>query len=516
MSSSDAVTWVARDRYDQPSCVGGAVDPFFNDALPCPAAWSPDVNGGRLAKEVWAPGVARIGDRYVMFYAAGSTPKGRFCLSVATASDGLGPFTDSTTTPIHCDDDPNGSIDPQPFVDPTTGVPYLLWKSEGFPGRAPARLWVRQLAPDGTSWAPGSTARLLLGTSQSWEGNVVENPSMIRYGGRWLLFYSGNEWRSDDYATGVAFCDSPLGPCRKSAQNPILRSEGDVLGPGGGTAFVDAVGSFRFAHHYWRAPHVGYPSDPGCDGTDPKTGQPHCASQGQRRMRVAWVILGSGDRVTVSSTPPPSPAARNIDSACPPTLVPRPYADVPPDSTHARAVSCMTAWGVTTGTGPATYVPNAPVTREQMASFVARLVERTFRGLPPEGEVPDAFTDDEGSGHEGNINRLAAAGIVGGTGGGRYSPLAGVPREQMASFLARAATYALRRPLPPGGDAFWDDGGSVHQANIEAMAALGVSTGTGPGAFRPEAIVSRAQMAGFLARLADVFVDDGQALAPAA
>jgi hypothetical protein len=151
-----------------------------------------------------------------------------------------------------------------------------------------------------------------------------------------------------------------------------------------------------------------------------------------------------------------------------------------------------------------------------MASFVARLVERTFRGLPPEAEVPDAFTDDEASGHEGNINRLAAAGIVGGTGGGRYSPLTGVPREQMASFLARAATYALARPIPPGGDAFWDDGGSVHQANIEAMAALGVATGTGPGAFRPEAIVSRAQMAGFLARLADVLVDDGQALPPAA
>ena len=86
---------------------------------------------------------------------------------------------------------------------------------------------------------------------------------MVRYGSRWLLFYSANEWNTADYATGVAFCDSPVGPCTKSPHNPVLRSEGSILGPGAPSAFVDAGGSLRLAHHYWRAPHVGYPSDPG-------------------------------------------------------------------------------------------------------------------------------------------------------------------------------------------------------------------------------------------------------------
>ena len=514
MSSTDAGTWIARDRYQQPACVGGTNDPYFNDSLPCPASWSPAVNGGRLSKAVWAPGVARIGGQFVMFYAARVSPDNeRFCLSVATSPNPLGPFTDRSTAPFHCDPDPNGSIDPQPFVDPTTGTPYLTWKSEGIPGRAPTRLWVRQLAADGTAWAPGSVAREVLTTSQPWEGNVIENPSMVHHGGRWLLFYSANEWDTADYATGVAFCDSPLGPCFKSPQNPVLRSEGQILGPGGPTAFVDAGGALRLAHHYWRAPHVGYPSDPGCDGIDPRTRQPHCTSQGQRRMRITYVSVGS-DRVTITSSPPVVVPARNIDSACPATLAPRPYTDVPSGSTHARAVNCMTAWQVTSGTGPGTYAPAANVTREQMASFVARLVDATDRDLPPAGAVPDAFTDDESSGHEDNINRLAAAGIIGGTGGGRYSPQSPVARGQMATFLARAAAYVLGRSLPIGSDVFADDNTSIHADNIDAVAAAGIATGTNPGVFSPNATVSRGQMAGFLARLADLVVDDGKARAP--
>jgi len=514
MSSADAATWTARDRYAQPDCVPHPDDPYFNDALPCPAAWSPDVFGGRLSKHVWAPGVERIGSQWVLFYAARvSAGAERFCLSVATASSPLGPFTDSTTGPLHCDADPNGSIDPEPFVDPTTGVPYLIWKSEGVPGRAPTRLWVRQLRADGTGFAPGSAAREVLATSQPWEGDVIENPSMVRYGGRWLLFYSANEWDSAAYATGVAFCDSPTGPCYKSPANPVLASSGSMLGPGGPDAFVDAQGSLRLAHHYWNAPYTSYPSDPGCDGTDPRTGSATCASQGQRRLRVAWVTV-QPDRVTVTGTPPATVTARDVGSACPATLVAPPYADVDPQSVHARAIGCMTAWDVAKGTGPATYSPAAVVTREQMAAFVARLLDASNARLPAANEAPDAFDDDATSGHQGNINRLAAAGIVSGTGPRRYSPQAPVARGQMATFLTRAAAFARGAPLPPGPDAFGDDGGSVHRANIDAAAAAGIATGTGPGAFSPDAPVSRAQMAGFLARLADLLVDEQHAAPP--
>ncbi len=515
MSSTDAVTWTARPAYPEPGCVAGADDPFYNDALPCPSPWAPDMRpGARLSKDLWAPGVARIGHHWVLFYAIRvSTSAERFCLAAATASDPLGPFTDVRNAPFHCDDRfPNGVLDPQPFVDPATGTPYLLWKSEGIPGSEPTRFWVRQLTADGTAFAPGTVAHDVLATTNgSWEGNVIESPTMVHYGDRWFLFYSANEWYTADYATGVAFCSSPIGPCHKSPANPVLRSGGEILGPGGPSVFVDHQGSLRLAHHYWRAPHVGYPSDPGCDGIDPETHQPHCESQGQRRMRITHLTV-LPDRVTTAT--PPLPPARNIDSACPTTLAPRPYLDVPSGSNAARAVSCMTAWGVTGGSGNGNYNPSGAANREQMASFVARLIDETSTSLPPAGR--DFFGDDNSSGHQDNINRLAAAGIVTGIAPGVYAPQATVTRAQMATFLFRAARFVLGQELPGGQEWFADDNGSNHQHAINAMAQAGVATGTGPGAFSPTKPVSRAQMANFLARLADVFVDAGKASPPAA
>lgn len=506
MSSTDGLTWIARPAYPQPACVPGPADPFFNDALPCPAAWAPDLGPGRLAKQLWAPGVARIGGRHVAWYAVRTsavTP--RFCLAAAVASDPLGPFTDVHDGPYHCDLDPNGSIDPQPFVDPATGTPYLIWKSEGVPGSQPTRFWVRELTADGTGFAPRSRPHAVLATSQRWEGNVIESPTMVRWAGRWLLFYSANEWTTADYAIGVAFCDSPTGPCRKSPHNPVLRSEGWVLGPGGPSAFVDATGALRLAHHHWTFPFVGYPTDPNCDGPG------LCASQGQRRMRVVWVTV-AGDDVQVRTTPPVTVAARDIAPACPAGLPSAGYADVPAGSTHARAIDCVAAWGVARGTSATTYGPDAPVTREQMASFVARLVDRTDRPLPV--GAADAFADDGTSGHEAAIDRLAAAGIVSGVGEGRYAPRATVSRAAMATFLARAAAWVRGEPLAAGQDAFADDTGSVHAANVDRVAAAGIATGTAPGAFSPADDVSRAQMAGFLARLAALLVEEGHAVPP--
>jgi hypothetical protein len=50
----------------------------------------------------------------------------------------------------------------------------------------------------------------------------------------------------------------------------------------------------------------------------------------------------------------------------------------------------------------------------------------------------DFFTDDEGSRHEANINRIAAAGITAGCGDGRYCPDYRVRRSQAAAFLRNA------------------------------------------------------------------------------
>jgi hypothetical protein len=144
--------------------------------------------------------------------------------------------------------------------------------------------------------------------------------------------------------------------------------------------------------------------------------------------------------------------------------------------------------GITTGCAPALFCTNSSVTRGQMASFLARAMD-----LPATGT--DFFSDDETSIHEADINRVAQAGIFTGCGGGKACPTASVSRAEMASFLARA------RDLPATGtDFFTDDETSIHEADINRLAAAGITFGCGGTKYCPTAAVKRGQMAAFLYR----------------
>jgi hypothetical protein len=294
MTSTDLLHWTARPAYSYPS----SDDPYLNDALPVAPSWGAEVlsTHPRLNKEVWSPGVARIGGHYVAFHAVRmAADNSRFCIGASTSVDPLGPFVEGPGGPLVCEvqGDPNGSIDPQPFVD-ADGTPYLIWKSEGVPGREPTRIWSQRLAADGTRFEAGSQPHMLLETSAAWEGNVIENPSMVRWFGHLLLFYSANEWVSPQYGIGFGLCSTPEGSCQKATNDgPLLGSRGDRLGPGGPAAFIDGSGRLMLAYHYWLAPFVGYPSDPNCDGNG------HCTTQGQRRLGIDEITLdGQGMLVT--------------------------------------------------------------------------------------------------------------------------------------------------------------------------------------------------------------------------
>ena len=107
------------------------------------------------------------------------------------------------------------------------------------------------------------------------------------------------------------------------------------------------------------------------------------------------------------------------------------------------------------------------------------------------------FKDICGSIHQASIEWLAAEGLTKGCGDGtKFCPDQVVSRGQMATFLAAALD------LPPGPDMFTDDEGSPHEDAINAIAAAGITAGcTGDGtSFCPENPVSRAQMATFLTK----------------
>ena len=176
------------------------------------------------------------------------------------------------------------------------------------------------------------------------------------------------------------------------------------------------------------------------------------------------------------------------------------FTDVDPSGVHATNIEAMFAAGITVGCGrepPRRFCPDQPVTRAQMATFLAR-------ALNPEAPSGSAgFADVDPSGvHTANIEALFAAGITVGCGREppRFCPGQPVTRAQMATFLARA----LNPEAPSGSAGFADvDPSGVHTANIEALFAAGITVGCGrepPRRFCPDQPVTRAQMATFLAR----------------
>jgi hypothetical protein len=112
---------------------------------------------------------------------------------------------------------------------------------------------------------------------------------------------------------------------------------------------------------------------------------------------------------------------------------------------------------------------------------------------PAPGGSDATFSDTAGNVHEVNIEKVAAAGIALGGTDGRFRPNDPVTRGQMATFLMRAYQ------LPAGSTGFCDTAGHPHERGIRATASAGVALGSG-GCFRPNADVTRGQVATFLTR----------------
>ncbi len=154
-------------------------------------------------------------------------------------------------------------------------------------------------------------------------------------------------------------------------------------------------------------------------------------------------------------------------------------------SVHKTNIGIIYRVGITVGTSPTTYSPEAPVTRGQMAAFLTRAL-----GLP--ASSVDAFSDDDGSIFEADINAIAAFGI---TKAAVFDADRPVTRGEMAAFLKRALSLSGGGSTP-----FTDTGSSIFAGDIADIYAAGITVGTSPTTYSPDDPVTRAQMATFIAR----------------
>jgi VanW like protein len=162
-------------------------------------------------------------------------------------------------------------------------------------------------------------------------------------------------------------------------------------------------------------------------------------------------------------------------------------------------IEAISAVNVTRGCNPPAndhYCPEGDVTRAQMASFLVRALN-----LPP--TETDYFVDDEDSVHQDNINAIAEAGITLGCNppdNDHFCPDAPVRRGQMAAFINRADESIESSET----DFFGDDNDSIFEADINAIAAAGITTGCGGDSYCPNERMKRKNMAVFLGRLLDL------------
>ncbi|MGA3352282.1 MAG: glycoside hydrolase family 43 protein [Acidimicrobiales bacterium] len=202
----------------------------------------------------WAPDVRRIDGRYVMYFNAWANKSMYFepsengfsqraqCIGIASAKNPAGPFTPLAHSPLVCQFNHHGAIDPRTFEAPD-GRLYLDWKSDdnADPGHPPTHLWAQELSNNGLEFV-GARYLLMSGSRQIWNGGLIEAPDMVYANHKYWLFYSGSWFNTPGYAIGVAKCSRPVGPCQTISTRPWLTSNSQGAGPGEESLFHNPQG----------------------------------------------------------------------------------------------------------------------------------------------------------------------------------------------------------------------------------------------------------------------------------
>lgn len=177
------------------------------------------------------------------------------------------------------------------------------------------------------------------------------------------------------------------------------------------------------------------------------TDVPHADLHGRAIDCVAWWGISTG--TTLSTYAPGSTVTRaqmatfigrtinEIDPVRLPLSPPNAFTDDDGAAhrPHHVWINRLAAVGIVKGTRAGRYDPDAPVSREALATFLVRAHDHLASpDLAPSGPY---FSDNTSPTHGGNVDKAASVGLTSGTAPGRYSPGLSLRRNQMASFLAR-------------------------------------------------------------------------------
>ena len=175
-----------------------------------------------------------------------------------------------------------------------------------------------------------------------------------------------------------------------------------------------------------------------------------------------------------------------------------------------KAANCLAYYGITAGTTPDTFSPDALITRSQLAVFLTKAAGPA--GVRLEAASDLGFEDLGGLSNTARdaINRMIAAKIMDSSSRAAFEPWGNVTRREMAVYLEAFLEEAV---IGPGGtrvsaldadDKVFNDIRYLPRYVREAiwnLYELGITAGRTASTFGPDVDVTRAQMAVFVTSL---------------
>lgn len=105
------------------------------------------------------------------------------------------------------------------------------------------------------------------------------------------------------------------------------------------------------------------------------------------------------------------------------------------DSRYADAVNAMGTYGLLRGDGKGHFTPKSGLTRAELCSMLASVLNVAYRG-------ESWFTDvDQNAWYGPSVNAMAYLGIVDGVGGGKFNPGGTLTQEEFHTILGRTARF---------------------------------------------------------------------------
>lgn len=242
--------------------------------------------------------------------------------------------------------------------------------------------------------------------------------------------------------------------------------------------------------------------DAGASASEPRAGEDDAQASALRATEqdAASDADGENDATTPgNSTPTPFPACPDVPRSR--------FTDRDRAGVHATSVDCVVWWAVTSGFPDNTFRPGEQVTRGQLASFVATAILAAGGELPPPGaDRPDTRDSVHRRAIARLLAAGIVGGFADGSFRPATSVSRGQLASFLASMLdhleVRSASWSQDGSAPnavtAGTPMFRDVAGTTHERSIARVAAAGIVTGYADGTFRPDQPVTRAQMATML------------------